>query len=55
METTKTVNHIQKSVLCQVNDIVHVPDWDVHDSPEMPYPWVDGHEREEILDRFIDH
>lgn len=35
------------------NDVLHVPDWAVNDSPEMPYPWEEGPEREEILDRWV--
>jgi hypothetical protein len=33
--------------------VLHVPDWMVNDSPEMPYPWADGPEREEIMDAFV--
>jgi hypothetical protein len=30
--------------------MLKVPDFMVYDSPEMPFPWADGPEREEILD-----
>jgi hypothetical protein len=33
--------------------VLRVPDCMVHDSPEVPYPWADGPEREEILDTFV--
>jgi hypothetical protein len=33
--------------------VLHVPNWMVNDSPEMPYAWADGPEREEIMDAFV--
>ena len=32
--------------------IIHAPLWAAHDSPEMPFPWADGPEREILLDEF---
>lgn len=33
--------------------VLQVPNFKVHDSPEMPFTWADGPEREHILDEFI--
>ena len=33
--------------------VLHVPNWMVNDSQEMPYAWADGPEREEIMDAFV--
>ena len=33
--------------------VLQVPNFKIHDSPEMPFTWADGPEREHILDEFI--